>query len=205
MLELVVVLAVLGMLVGTAVPMASAIIEADRRQEARTELAQIAAALESFYYENGAFPAALTTSGFFGEHLQPGVGDTVILDPFGQSQDYLYSVDTVANTATVYSRGENGAADGAASEEYVAVCHGAVPGTRRTHAHLRVIIEVLANHIEAGGSIAGTWSALRPLLGLGSLYDVDGFGTALQWTDADCTLTSAGPDRTFGTVDDICF
>ncbi|MCA8977573.1 MAG: prepilin-type N-terminal cleavage/methylation domain-containing protein [Planctomycetes bacterium] len=203
LLEIIVVLAVLGILLGTAVPLASAAIEADRRQEVRAELTEVAAALESFYYENGAFPSSLTATGFIGEHLQPGVSNTTTLDPFGAGQPYLYSVDTSANTATVYSRGENGSDDGIAAEEYKAVCYGAVPGTRKTHARMRVIIEVLANHIEAGGSVLGAWPALSNRLGLGTAYDDDGFGTGLQWTSSTYTLSSAGPDRTFGTADDI--
>ncbi|MCA8948810.1 MAG: prepilin-type N-terminal cleavage/methylation domain-containing protein [Planctomycetes bacterium] len=203
LIELVVVLAVLGLLLGTAVPLASAVIQADRRQEARGELAAIVTALESFYFENAAFPANLAAAGFYGEHLQPGVGDDAVSDPFAASQSYVYSVNTSANTATVYSVGDNGVDDGAASEELVAVVRGAVPGSRKTAARLRLIVEVLANHIEAGGSVAGSWATVRTALGLGSTYDYDGFGTALQWTDATYTLTSAGPDRVFGTADDI--
>lgn len=203
LLEVIVVLSVLGILIGTAVPMASAVIDADRRQEAQRELAELIAGLESFYYENGAFPVSLAAAGFVGEHLQAGVSNTTTIDPFGAGQNYLYSVNTVANTATVYSRGENGQDDGSANEEWVAVVAGAVPGTRRTYARMRVIVEVLANHIEVGGSVAGNWAALRPTIGLGAGYDTDGFGTTLRWTSGTHTLTSAGPDRSFGTSDDI--
>lgn len=202
LLEIIVVLGVMGILLGAAVPMASALVDADRRTEAKAELDQIAVALEAYYYDNGAFPAALTTSGFFGQHLQPGIGNTVVEDAFGGGQ-YLYSVSASADTATVYSRGENAVDDGAASEEYVAVVHGAVPGLRRTTLRIRIIAEVLADHIESGGSVAGSWSTLRAQLGLGAEYDADGFGTAFQWTAATYTLTSAGPDRSFGTSDDI--
>ena len=41
LLEVIVVLAVLGLLLGAAVPLASAVIEADRRQETRAELGAI--------------------------------------------------------------------------------------------------------------------------------------------------------------------
>ncbi len=203
LLELVVVLAVLGIVLGAAVPLASAVIEADRRQEARAELETLVRALESFYFENGSFPATLTESGFYGEHLQPGVSGTATTDPFGAGQDYAYSVDVEDNTATVYSLGEDGFDSGAGSEEYVAVVFGAIPGTRKTYARIRIITEVLANYIEAGGSVAGNWPTVRAAAGLGSSYDTDGFGTTFQWNAATHTLISAGPDRSFGTSDDI--
>lgn len=203
LLEVVVVLGVLGLLLGAAAPLAGAVIEADRRQEARRELADIAAALESFYRENASFPTSLAATTFVGIHLQPGVGGTTTIDPFAAGAPYVYATDPVAGTATAYSIGENSRDDGAANEELVVVVHRAVPGIAKTCQRLRIVVEVLANHIEAGGSVAGSWPTVRAALGLGAAYDLDGFGTTLQWNAATHTLTSAGPDRTFGTADDI--
>lgn len=203
LLELVVVLAVLGLLLGAAVPLAGAVVQADRRQEAARELAAIGEALESYYFENAAFPASLGEPTFYAVHLQPGVGGTAIQDPFAAGLDYRYSVNTTTNTATVYSVGDNGTDNGAGAEEQVEVVAGAIPGARRTRQRLRVIVEVLADHIESGGSTTGSWGTLRTSLGLGAEYDQDGWGTTLQWTEASHTLASAGPDRTFGTADDI--
>lgn len=203
LLEMIVVLAVLGILLGTAVPLAGAVVVADRRQEAQRELNELSAALDSYYFEHAAFPVSLQATDFFGVHLQPGAMNTATIDPFGGNLDYVYSIDAVNNRVTLYSRGENGIDDGIASEELLVRVHGAVPGTRKTWARLRVIVEVLANHIEAGGSVAGSWPTVRAAIGLGSSYDADGFGTTLQWTAATHTLTSAGPDHNFGTADDI--
>jgi prepilin-type N-terminal cleavage/methylation domain-containing protein len=203
LLELIVVLAVLGLLLGTAVPLAGAVIEADRRQEALRELADLGRALESYHVEHQAFPATLAAAGFQGVHLQPGVGGTAVIDPFGAGQPYVYAVDTAAGTATVHSRGENGRDDGSGTEDLVIVVHGAVPGMAQTWQRWRLVVEVLANHIEAGGAVDGPWPHLRAALGLGSVYDRDGFGTVLRWDAATHTLTSAGPDRTFDTADDI--
>ncbi|MCC7062252.1 MAG: prepilin-type N-terminal cleavage/methylation domain-containing protein [Planctomycetes bacterium] len=203
LLEVIVVLAVLGLLLGAAVPLASAVIESDRRQEARNELVAISTALDSYYFENASFPVSLSATDFFGVHLQPGVNNTVTADPFGGGQSYVYAVDTVNNVATVYSRGENGADDGATNEEFVSNVYGSIPGTRRTWTRLRIIVEVLANHIEGGGAVTGAWPALRASIGLGAEYDADGFGTTLQWDGTTHTLTSAGADHTFGTADDI--
>jgi len=206
LLELVVVLAVLGLLLGTAVPLAGAVIQADRRQEAQRELTEITAALESYYYQSGTFPASLVAADFLGVHLQSGVSNTAVIDPFGAGQNYVYSFSVASpppHRATVYSRGENGVDDGASAEELVSSVFGANPGTKKTWARLRIIVEVLANHIEAGGPVAGSWPVVRAAIGLGAAYDNDGFGHALIWTAATRTLASGGPDRTFGTADDI--
>ena len=205
LMEIIVVLAVLGILLGTAVPLAGAVVDAERRQEAELELAEVIEALESYYYENAGFPVSLTAAGFFGEHLQAGVGNTAVEDPFGRGQGYRYSVSTAANTATIYSLGENGVDDGFGNEEHVALVTGAVPGTRKTYARMRIIVEVLANHIEAGGSVAGSWPTVRAAIGLGASYDADGFGTTFDWNSSTHTLSSAGPDRTLGNADDITF
>lgn len=202
LLEVIVVLAVLGLLLGTAVPLASAVVDADRRQEAHRELADLAAALDAYWFDHAAFPASLGAAGFHGTYLQPGPQDTAIGDAFA-NQAYRYSVDATTAIATVWSVGENGVDDGAAAEELRVDVYAAVPGLRKTWQRLRLIVEVLADHIEAGGSVAGDWPTLRAAIGLGAGYDADGFGTQLAWAAATWTLTSAGPDRTFGTADDI--
>jgi type II secretory pathway pseudopilin PulG len=202
MIELIVVLAVLGILVGTGVPLAGAVVDADRRQEVQRELAEIGAALDAYWFDQAAFPATLTAAGFLGVHLHPGVGNGAVLDPFGAGQGYLYSV-SAAGVATVYSRGENGVDNGAAAEEFVLRVNAAVPGTKKTWQRLRLIVEVLANYIESGGSVAGAWPTVRANCGLPTTFDRDGWGTTFQWTAATNTLRSAGADRAFGTADDI--
>jgi prepilin-type N-terminal cleavage/methylation domain-containing protein len=203
LVELIVVLAVLGLLIATAVPLAGAVVQADRRQEVQRELADLATALEAHWYEKAAFPATLRSTGFFGMHLQPGVAGSAVQDPFAGGQDYVYAIDAVNGIATVYSRGENGSDEGAATEEFVVQVYAAVPGVRRTWQRCRLIIEVLADHIEAGGSVAGSWPTVRAAIGLGADYDRDGFGSTFDWNAATHTLTSAGPDRTLATADDI--
>lgn len=203
LIEMIIVLGIVSLLAGTAMPLVSAVMDAEHRQEARRELDEIAAALESYYLEHAAFPATLADTAFLGIHLQPGVGGTTTIDPFAAGAAYHYSRDTTANTATAYSIGDNGVDDGAAGEDLVAVVHGAVPGVAKTWQRFRLVVEVLANHIEAGGAVTGTWTSLRATLGLPADYDRDGFGTTLQWTAATHALTSAGPDRQFGTTDDI--
>ena len=202
LLEVIVVLGVLGVVLATAVPLAGAVVQADRRQEALAELADIGRALDAYWFDHAAFPASLTATDFVGVYLQPGPRDTAVADAFA-NQGYVYSVDVAAGVATVHSVGENGVDDGASAEELVVRVHAAVPGIRKTWQRLRLAVELLAEHVESGGSVAGTWPTVRAAIGLGPGFDVDGFGTTLQWTEATHTLTSAGPDRVFGTADDI--
>ncbi len=203
LIEMIIVLAVLGLLVGTAMPLAGAVVQADRRQEARRELTDIATALESYWYDNAAFPVALNSTGFFGVHLQPGVKDTVIEDPFGAGQGYRYVIDAVNNIATVYSRGENGVDNGFAAEEFVVRVYAATPGLKRTWQRLRLIVELLADHIESGGSVIGTWPTVRAAAGMPAPFDRDGFGQTFTWDETTHTLASSGPDRVAGNADDI--
>ena len=202
LLELIVVITVLAILVGTAIPLASAAQHADGRQEVTAELTEISEALDAYWFDNASFPSALNASGFLGTYLQSGPQQTNIYDPFGK-QLYRYSVDTATNVATVYSVGEDRVDSGAGSEEFVVEVYASIPGLKKTWQRLRIIVEVLAEHIESGGSVSGDWTALRTLMGLGSSFETDGFGTTLQWASATYTLKSAGPDRVFGTSDDV--
>lgn len=202
LIELIVVLAVLGVLVAAAAPLAGAVVNADRRQEVQRELAELGQALDAYWFEHAAFPVTLTATDFLGVHVHPGVGNTAVLDPFGAGQGYLYSAAT-PGIAVVYSRGEDGRDNGVGAEEFVLRVDAAVPGTRKTWQRLRLVVEVLANHIEAGGSVVGSWPTVRAACGLPAAFDADGWGTTLQWTAASHELRSAGPDRSFATSDDI--
>lgn len=203
LLELIVVLGVLGVLVGSAIPLASAMIDADRRREVVAELQAIGEALDACWYDRAAFPVGLDDPAFLGVYLQPGIGGTAIVDGWGGDQGYVYAVDPVAGRATVHSRGENGWDDGLAAEEFAVVVHAAVPGLRRTRERMRLIVEVLAGFLEAGGTLSGNWTTDRVALGLGVGYQADGFGTAFTLDPTTLTLRSAGPDRTPGNADDL--
>jgi prepilin-type N-terminal cleavage/methylation domain-containing protein len=204
LVELVVVLGVLGILIGAAAPLANAALDANRRQEAQSELAAIGEALEAYYFERAAFPPSLAEAGFLGVHLQPRVGTTAIADPFAAANAaYRYRIDTVANTATVHAIGENRRDNAGAGDDLVLVVHGAAPAMRRTAQKLRLIVERLADHIEAGGVVTGNWTTVRTNLGLGNEYQNDGWGRSFGWDATTYTLRSGGPDRTLGTADDI--
>jgi prepilin-type N-terminal cleavage/methylation domain-containing protein len=200
LVEVIVVLGVMGIILGTAVPLAGAVMQAERRQEATGELSEIAAALDAYWFDNASFPATLTASDFLGVHLQPGAQNTVVLDAFA-NQGYQYSFTN--GVATVYSVGENGLDNGSGGEELVVQIFSAVPGTKKTSQRLRIAVEVLAQHIEAGGSTAGDWATVCAAIGLGASFNTDGWGTTIQWDEATHTLSSAGPDKNFGNADDI--
>lgn len=89
LIEVVVVLGVLGLLLGSAMPLASAVIVNKRRTEAQQELDTLASALDSYYFEHASFPATLTATDFFGVHLQPGFASTATVDAFGQNVSYI--------------------------------------------------------------------------------------------------------------------
>ena len=203
LIELIVVLGVLGVLLGAALPLASAVVDADRRKEVVAELDAIAAALDNHWFDRAAFPSTLDAPTFLGVYLQPGTGNTGLYDGWGQNLQYVYAVDAATGTATVHSRGTNAADDGYANEEFKVTVYAAVPGLVKTRQRMRVIVEALANFLELGGTLTGTWSTDRAALGLGSEYAADGFGTAFTLTPATLALRSAGPDRTMNTADDV--
>jgi hypothetical protein len=166
-------------------------------------VAAIAAALENHWFDKASFPTTLAATTFLGVYLQPGTGNTSIYDSWGGYVQYRYVVSAAAGTATVYSRGENGVDNGAANEEFKVIVYAAVPGLLKTRQRMRVIVETLANFLEAGGTLTGTWATDRTAMGLGAEYATDGFGTAFTLTPSTLTLRSAGPDRRMNTTDDV--
>ncbi len=203
LVEVLVVLGVLGVLAGMATPLVSALVDAQRRDEVRLELAEINAALENYYFDKGSLPASLGASDFYAIYLQPGVNGRAIEDPWGQNSEYLYQTTSNPDLANIHSRGENGIDDGFNNEEHRVSFHGAIPGAKRTRIRMRVIIEVMANYLEAGGALTGSWPTDRAAMGLGVEYANDGFGSAFTLDAASYVLRSAGADRVMGNADDL--
>jgi prepilin-type N-terminal cleavage/methylation domain-containing protein len=203
LIEVLVTLAVVTILVGTALPLAGALIDQDRQAEVVSELGAIGTALEDYYYDKGAFPSSLSAAAFANVYLQTGVSGTVIKDGWGGDVAYLTVLSANPDLLTVYSRGRDGVDNGAASEDLKILVAASVPGNRRTRERMRVVLEVLANFLEAGGTLTGTWSTDRVNLGLGVEYANDGFGTAFTLSATTYVLRSAGPDRALGTADDL--
>lgn len=202
LVEIVVVLAVLGILVGTAAPLVGAAVDRGRRDEAERELAVLAEALEAYYYEQGAFPKKLDGKDFVGVYLSGGVNADATTDPFGGAA-YRYALAKNPDVATVTSLGPNARDDKGKGDDLRVTVPGATAGNRRTRARLRVMTEVLANFLESGGALSGKWSKDRKTLGLGASYAADGFGTAFRLDKNTYEFASAGADRRFGTKDDL--
>ena len=203
LIEVVVVLSVVLILVGAATPMTRLFVDQGRREAVRADLRVLSEALQDFYHDNGAMPASLTATGFYAVYFSPGVDDTVVLDSWGGNVEYVYALTTDPDVATVRSRGPNGVDDGGTGDDIELVVPGSAPGGKRTRARMRVIVEALADFLEAGGTLTGTWSTDRAAMGLGAEYADDGFGTPFTLYAATLVLRSAGPDRTAGNADDL--
>jgi general secretion pathway protein G len=203
LIEVIVVLAIMTLLIGAALPLTSSLIDRDRESEVNGELCAIAQALEDYYFDHGAFPATLTDAAFLNVYLQGGVNGTAVRDSWGGNVDYLFSRTGNPDTATAYSRGSNGLDDGVGVETLKIVVNGSVAGNRKTRDRMRVIVEALGNFLEGGGTLTGTWNTDRANMGLGVEYANDGFGTPFSLSAASYVLRSAGADRTMNSADDL--
>lgn len=203
LIEVVVVLAVLGLLLGAAMPMVGAFIDQGRFEEARGELRRLAVALEEYYHDQGRFPARLDASDFVGVYISAGVEDTAINDGWGPNATYVYKLSKNPDVATLSSRGPNGRDENGRADDIVVRIPGSAVGNRRTRARVRIIVESVAEFIEAGGKLSGTWTKDMKRLGLAAPYDRDGFGSLFRVNRTTLVVQSAGADRRFGTKDDI--
>ncbi len=201
LIELIVVIAVLSILLGSMVPLLSATRAAERVTTVGRELDQLAEAVEAFYYHSGSFPGSLTQVGFYGSYALPGIGDERLRDEWGTQGYYRLVAAASPDTITIYSVGENGVDDGPALEEFKVTVAGAEPGNQRTRVLMRVIAAVLASYLDAGGTLTGNWTEDRAAMGLGIEYQKDGFGT--DFSLQSYVLRSAGADRALGTADDL--
>ena len=203
LIEVIVVLAVLGILVGTAMPLFVKLQDHRKGADVREELEEITQALDAYYYDKGMFPTTLRDKDFYGLYLQPGVQGTAVVDAFGGQNDYLFTKSVSPDRVDIWSRGPNGKDDNRGGDDIAVLVQGSPPGYRKTRERMRVIVEQLANFLESGGSLTGNWSQDRVNLGLGAVYERDGFGTSFRLDAATLELRSAGPDRNFSTADDL--
>lgn len=203
LLEVVVVIAIVGILAGTAAPLVNGAIDQQRRAGVQGELADLSEALQDYYYDHGAFPMSLDATDFLGVYLVPGVDGTAVVDGWGFAPTYAYVRTLSPDIAIVRSVGPDGAYDAGGDDDIELSVPGSVPGSRRTRERMRVIVEVLASFLESGGTLTGDWTADRTNMGLGAPYHDDGFGTPFRLDAATYVLQSAGPDRVLGTADDL--
>jgi general secretion pathway protein G len=202
-LEMIIVIAVMSLLAGTLVPLVTATQKAQAMETVTGELTAIGDALDAYYYEHGAFPSTLLDTGFYGRYAAPGVQDDRLRDEWGGMAIYRLVQAQNPDTITVYSVGDNNVDDGPAGEVFKVTVLGADPGRRRTRQRMQIIVSALANYLDAGGTVSGTWATDRPAIGLGPTYENDGFGTPFTLDASTLELRSAGPDRALGSPDDI--
>ncbi|MFQ5505173.1 MAG: type II secretion system protein [Planctomycetota bacterium] len=203
LIEILVVMAVLGILLGTSLPLVSALIDRRREEDVRGELESIAQALDAYYFDRASFPSSLADPRFLGAYLNPGLNGTAVRDGWGANVDYGYRRTASPDIATVWSRGPNGVDEAGGGDDLRVATHGSVAGYRKTRARMSIILAALARHVESGGRLSGTWSVDRAEMGLGESYQNDGFGTPFRLEPSTHTLSSSGPDRIHGTPDDL--
>ena len=203
LIELIVVIAVMSVLAGTVAPLVTATQEAEKVVTAQAELEAIADALAEHYFDTGSFPAALTTAGFYGKYIQPGVDDSRLKDHWGAQGYYIVQRSFNPDVMRVHSIGTNASDDGWASEAYRVEILGSGPGDARTKQRMRIIASVLAEFLDGGGALTGTWTTDLAAMGLGTEYQTDGYGTDFDLDSATFVLRSAGADRSLNTADDV--
>lgn len=206
LLELLIVIAIMALLAGVLVEATGASVDAEKMRAAPRELDDIGRALDAYYYDHGAFPAALTSAGFHGTYVFPGHDDNLLKDEWARDSYYRYVQTTSSpDVVVVYAIGPDGVDSGAGSETYAVTVHGAAAGARRTRERLQAINAAVTQYVAAGGTLSGTWSAWTTALGLSASLQSDGFGTAFRVDSDGRTVRSAGADRTFDTSDDLTF
>lgn len=202
LVEVVVVLAILAVIGGMAMPVLSSGVDSRRRDTVRTELGLIGSALDAYYEERGCFPRTLRSEDFLGRYLQAGFGGETVADPFGSGADYRFVTRTDPDVAVVFSIGQDRRDEGADVESLAIRVDGSVPGLRTTRRRMRVVAEAMLRLWEERGR--GRLEGLAPGdLPIGHRYLVDGFGCDLRIDFGRLTIRSDGPDRRPGTSDDI--
>lgn len=103
-IELLIVMAVIAVLIGIAIPSFRGMQTEAWRTQADGDVRVIKIALESYYKNNGSYPAA---SGYMGTlRGQPAsIIDTALKDPFKTSDDYVYALSSSGSYYVVYSVG----------------------------------------------------------------------------------------------------
>ena len=121
LMELMIVMAVMAILVGIALPRFKGMQQEGNIAKASGELRTLQTALESYaMHHSNTYPASSTTP--FVDYLDasaapgPQLIDAVLNDPFDSSNEYYYIVGTSGNYYAICSKGPDGVADVVAAE-----------------------------------------------------------------------------------------
>jgi len=105
-LELLIVIAVIAILVGIALPRFRGMREEGLMTQAKGELRTFQTAVESYYIHNGSYPAT------FPDNLESAIpniiGTTAPTDPFTASSEYGFAKSPNGNYYVIYSVGQGG-------------------------------------------------------------------------------------------------
>lgn len=113
-IELLVVISIIAILVGIAIPRFKGMQDEANGSKARAELRVLQTALESYYMNQtpNAYPSTSTTiCASTLNSASPLIIGEVLYDPFRSSAEYNYILDTNGNYYVVFSYGPDGAAD----------------------------------------------------------------------------------------------
>lgn len=107
LIELLIVIAVISILIGIALPRFRGMREEGLIAQSKGELRTLQTAVESFYIHTGAYPAALTNLTSATPNI---VGTTLPTDPFNGANNYGFADDgaTPVNYYVIYSIGAGG-------------------------------------------------------------------------------------------------
>ncbi|MFH0763590.1 MAG: type II secretion system protein, partial [Candidatus Omnitrophota bacterium] len=108
-LELLIVIAVISILVGMALPRFKGMQDEGNTAKAKGELRTIQTAVESIKMHTGSYPADITTA-TLGAAV-PQIISVTPADPFNGANIYGYRVSTNGNYYVIYSVGPNGRAE----------------------------------------------------------------------------------------------
>jgi len=113
-IEILIVIAVIAILIGIALPRFKGMQDEGRIVQAKSELRTLQTALESYYIHNNyTYPAAANLMANLTNTTPSIIGNASLADPFNLSGNYSYAVDAVTPKYYVmYSVGPN--ADGSA-------------------------------------------------------------------------------------------
>ncbi len=107
LVEIMIVVALVAILIAIAIPNVLGVKRSGNISQAKSELAALQAALESYYMSTGAYPAALNDLTSATPNI---IGTTLPTDPFVSGVDYGYNLSPSTVYFVVWSAGTGGSA-----------------------------------------------------------------------------------------------
>jgi len=194
LIELVVVLAILAMLAGAAIPVTSKILTYKARKATREELQLLSDATVEYFRDTKAFPTSVgnlltspSLTGWTGPYL-PGVVTDQVTGAVGYEVDAwsrAYVFSRSGDVVTIRSKGPNGASGD--SDDVTILVDVTFVRREETVAELRLLNQAITHYNDAylaTAPLSATWStAFTTLVAKGFLpndsdYRTDGWGAA---------------------------